>query len=209
MCTKFARYILEVGLLCKSKVKQFHYRHGQALRVPGGWGSQITRQLPFEGGKFVSPMHRPPLTPRNIPGTHFCWRLSRPQGCSAAGRIMWMKKSNDTIGNRTRDLPARSAVPQPAAPPRAPVPVMYMMYLCASVYLGMSFAHSSHDLFTPVFIVNKFECTECTWIFSKTILGHNRFLRFNTILTFWTLLLPLCIHICRECVELLVIRTCL
>jgi hypothetical protein len=32
---------------------------------------------------------------------------------------MSMKSSNDTIGNRTRDLPACSAVPQPTAPPRA------------------------------------------------------------------------------------------
>jgi len=31
-----------------------------------------------------------------------------------------MKNSNDTIGNRTRDIPACSAVPQPTAPPRAP-----------------------------------------------------------------------------------------
>jgi hypothetical protein len=31
-----------------------------------------------------------------------------------------MKNSNDTIGNRTRDLPAGSAVPQPTAPLRAP-----------------------------------------------------------------------------------------
>jgi len=31
-----------------------------------------------------------------------------------------MKNSNDTIGNRTSDLPACSAVPQPTAPPRAP-----------------------------------------------------------------------------------------
>ena len=31
-----------------------------------------------------------------------------------------MKNSNDTMGNRTRDLPACSAVPQPTAPPRAP-----------------------------------------------------------------------------------------
>ena len=30
-----------------------------------------------------------------------------------------MKNSNDTIGNRTRDLPACSAVPQPTVPPRA------------------------------------------------------------------------------------------
>jgi len=31
-----------------------------------------------------------------------------------------MKNSNDTIGNRTRNLPACSAVPQRTAPPRAP-----------------------------------------------------------------------------------------
>ena len=31
-----------------------------------------------------------------------------------------MKNSNDTIGNRTRDLPACSSVLQPTAPPRAP-----------------------------------------------------------------------------------------
>ena len=31
-----------------------------------------------------------------------------------------MEKSNDIIGNRTRDLPACSAVPQPTVPPRAP-----------------------------------------------------------------------------------------
>ena len=30
-----------------------------------------------------------------------------------------MKNSNDTIGNRTRNLSACSAVPQPTAPPRA------------------------------------------------------------------------------------------
>ena len=33
---------------------------------------------------------------------------------------MSMKYSNDTIGNRTRDLPACNTVPQPTAPPRAP-----------------------------------------------------------------------------------------
>jgi len=31
-----------------------------------------------------------------------------------------MKNSNDTMGNRTRDLPACSAVFQPTAPPRGP-----------------------------------------------------------------------------------------
>ena len=32
-----------------------------------------------------------------------------------------MKNPNDPIGNRTRALPACSAVPQPTAPPRAPL----------------------------------------------------------------------------------------
>jgi hypothetical protein len=48
--------------------------------------------------------------------------IARPEG------LCQLKKSNDTIGNRTRDLPACSAVPQPTAPLRAP---MYIgMYVC-------------------------------------------------------------------------------
>ena len=35
-----------------------------------------------------------------------------------ARKIMHMKNSSDTIGNRIRDLPSCSAVPQPTAPPR-------------------------------------------------------------------------------------------
>jgi len=41
-----------------------------------------------DGGKVVSLTRRPPLTPGNIPGTHFCQRLSRPQDHSATGRII-------------------------------------------------------------------------------------------------------------------------
>jgi hypothetical protein len=44
---------------------------------------------------------------------------------------MSMKNSNDTIGNRTRDLPPWSAVPKPTAPPRAPIhPHTYPNLIC-------------------------------------------------------------------------------
>ena len=56
--------------------------------------------------------------PGNISGTHFCYRLSRRQGHSAAGRIMSMKISNHTIWNRISYLPTCSTVPQPTAPRR-------------------------------------------------------------------------------------------
>jgi hypothetical protein len=56
----------------KVKVKQSHYRPGQALRVPGVRGSQISGQSTHKGGEFVSPRQRPPLPPGIIPGTHLC-----------------------------------------------------------------------------------------------------------------------------------------
>ena len=82
-------------------------------------GLERSRKLRFSdfmttaqnGGKVVSLTHRPPLPPGNTPGAHFCWRLSRPQGHSATGRIMSLKNSNDTMGNRTRDLPVCRVVP--------------------------------------------------------------------------------------------------
>ena len=92
---------------------------GKSSPVTGPRCPQGSRNLRFpdymtmaqDGGKVVSLMHRLPLPPGNTPGTHLCWRLSRPQGHSVIGRIMSMKNSNDTIWNRTSNFLICSAAP--------------------------------------------------------------------------------------------------
>ena len=44
--------------------------------------------------------------PGETTGTHFCYRLSRPQDHSAAGRITSMKSTNERIGDQTSNLPS-------------------------------------------------------------------------------------------------------
>jgi len=83
----------------------------KAVPLQAWSGPEGSRKLKFpdsmttaqDGGKVVSLRHRPPLPPGNAPGTHFYYRLSRPQGHSAIRRIMSMKNSNDTIRKRTSD----------------------------------------------------------------------------------------------------------
>jgi hypothetical protein len=53
---------------------------GKAIPLQAWIGTEDSRRLRLpdfnkslhEGGKGVSPMLRPPLSPENIPGTHFC-----------------------------------------------------------------------------------------------------------------------------------------
>ena len=65
------------------------------------WSAQSTGSLPYSWYSFLL----------EAESTH---------NQSATGRIMSMKNYNNIIGNRTRDLPFRIAVPQPTEPPRAP-----------------------------------------------------------------------------------------
>jgi len=106
LCTHSFIYDLWNGAVGKVQCK------GKSVPLQAWSGSEGSRKIRLpdmttaqDGGKVVSLTRRPSLPPGNTPGTHFCQRLSRPQGHSAIGRIMSMKNPNDTIWNRTSDLP--------------------------------------------------------------------------------------------------------
>ena len=122
--------IFTVFILKVKKVKQSHYRPGQTLRVPGGWGSQISRQSAHEGGKVVSLTHRPPLLPRR-----YSWSSFLLEAESTPGTQCGQKDYVNEKWNRTRDLPACSAVPQLTVPPCAPLYIFYCLLNTA----GMSY----------------------------------------------------------------------
>ena len=79
--------------------------------------SEDSRRMKVVRLSALSTGHLYPL--RKYTWYSFLLEAESPQGSSTAGRIKSMKNSNDTIGNRTRDLPACSAMPQWTAPQRA------------------------------------------------------------------------------------------
>ena len=92
--------------ICTFSSVMIHYKFVCLLRQVADFGSQ-------DGGR-LSALRTGRLYPQEIiPGTHFFWRVSRPQGYNAAGRIMSINNSDVTVGIRTRDLPTCSLVPQP------------------------------------------------------------------------------------------------
>ena len=67
---------------------QCRHNNGKGKAVPlQAWsGPEGSRWLRFPDFMTTAQdMHQQTLPPGNAPGTHFCWRLSRPQGHSAKG----------------------------------------------------------------------------------------------------------------------------
>jgi hypothetical protein len=84
----------------KVKVKQTHYRPGQACNGIEAPIFQDSRHMKMVR---LSALRTGRLYPQEIFLVLISVRgSSRPQGHRAAGRIMSMKKSNYTIGNQTR-----------------------------------------------------------------------------------------------------------
>jgi hypothetical protein len=112
---------MEVKCTCKNTSKNtfYHSVKGKGKAVPlQAWSDpEGSRKLRFpdfmttaqDGGKVFS------LTQLSAKEMHLVLisvkRLSPLQGHSGTGRIISLKNSNDTIENRTRDLPVCSVVP--------------------------------------------------------------------------------------------------
>jgi hypothetical protein len=88
--------------MAKATVKISRYRRRRAVRAQESCGIVV----------MLSPLRT---------GRLYIQRLSRRKDHCAAGRIKPMKNPYNLTGNRIRDLPACSAVPQPNAPPQRPI----------------------------------------------------------------------------------------
>ena len=109
-CNKWALFF--------KKQKQSHY---------GPWGFQEVKPPRFKDNRNLKVVRLSTLrTGRLYPFRKYSW-YSFLLGTESNPGPWWGRKdyvnenSSDTIGNRTRDLPACSAVTQPTAPLRAPL----------------------------------------------------------------------------------------
>jgi hypothetical protein len=88
-----------------------------------------------------------------------------------------MKNSNDSIGNRTRDLPTCRAVLQPTAPPRVP------LFIYSLIMHSTDFFSTTDKLFTNSFVRCELELPCVALQLTATPLhGRHRTISFQIIL---------------------------
>jgi hypothetical protein len=89
---------MSLNFTVKRKVQDLCTGLDRPLELQEIEASRISTQSVHQTGEVVSPTHRSHLPPRNLAGTHFCKRLSRPQGHNRSGRVQSIKNSNYCIG---------------------------------------------------------------------------------------------------------------
>ena len=107
-------------------LKWNYCKTGVAIPLQAWKGPEVSRRLRLPDLKTIGtwrwqgfhPNAPAAFTPRKHPWYSFLLEAESTPGAIVRleGLCQW-KKFNDTIGNRTRDIPACSAVPQPTAPP--------------------------------------------------------------------------------------------
>jgi hypothetical protein len=87
--------------VCSSNTHNLLWQSNPITGLDRPWGFQEVEAPRFQDNRHIkvvrlSALRTGRLYPKgNITGTHFCERLSQPQGHSAAGRILSMKNSSD------------------------------------------------------------------------------------------------------------------
>ena len=97
-----------------------------------------------------------------------------------------MKNSNDTIGNRTRDSPACSAVPQPTAPPRGPLSSLQRNIERRKVYYFPAWCLPETRRLSAMFMLTPFKPIQTTVPLFRSDSG---LLRTSCTALFWLILL--------------------
>jgi hypothetical protein len=118
----------------------------QALTDPYG-----CRQLAYASGKLVISMHWRPLPLGDIPATHFCLRLSHPQGQRAARRFKSMNNPSYSIGNQISNHLVCRTIPQPALPPHIPIQSLEHLAIHVISIHCLTYLHTYQTLLSQSF----------------------------------------------------------
>jgi hypothetical protein len=102
--------------------KQYTERHNET-EYPERYTTRIHKKckaIPLQTWTGPEGSRRLRLPDFTTIGTWRWWGCQPYAPVAFTPLIISIKNSNDTIGNRTRDLPTCNAVPHPTAPPRTP-----------------------------------------------------------------------------------------